>query len=49
MISSLRRRPWILIVAFFTILILAWTCVIYIANQYGPRALPISHSESIRS
>lgn len=40
MITLLKKRPWLLIVAAFLILIGAWTILITIAVRNQPQAVP---------
>ena len=44
MITIIKKRPWLLIVAAFLILISAWTALITIAVRNQPKAVPLEHS-----
>ena len=41
MIHHLAKRPWLLVVAAFALLISVWTCFIYIAVTRGPTTSPL--------
>ncbi len=42
MINQLARRPWLIVVAAFTLLVSVWTCFIYIAVTRGPVTSPLN-------
>jgi hypothetical protein len=44
MISYIAKRPWLLVVAGFALLVGVWTCFIYIAVTRGPMTSPLEAS-----
>lgn len=41
MIHQLSKRPWLLVVAAFALLVSVWTCFIYVAVTRGPLTSPL--------
>ena len=41
MIRQLAKRPWLLLVAAFALLVSVWTCFIYVAVTRGPMTSPL--------
>jgi hypothetical protein len=44
----IARRPWLLVIAAFFLLISVWTCFIYIAVKHGPAVLPLDPAATSR-
>ena len=44
--NPLKKRPWLLIVLAFVILISIWTAFIMLAVKNQPQKIPLEHSSS---
>ena len=43
----IHRRPWIILVVIFAVLIGAWTTMIIIASKNRPEKVPLEHLDDI--
>ncbi|MEM9281067.1 MAG: hypothetical protein AAGA96_04510 [Verrucomicrobiota bacterium] len=45
MIRILSKRPWILVIVAFSVLITSWVALLRLANQYRPETVPLETIE----
>ncbi len=44
----LAKRPWLLIIALFSLMLCAWTVMIYLAATHQPKSVPFSTAADAR-
>lgn len=42
--KNLTKRPWLLVIAAFAVLITSWVCLLRLAAKYQPESVPIEVS-----